>query len=34
MALLRGCDFPDTLLYHPDSHLWFAPRAIASTGSA
>jgi glycine cleavage system H protein len=25
MALLRGCDFPDTLLYHPDSHLWFAP---------
>lgn len=25
MALLRGCEFPDTLLYHPDSHLWFAP---------
>ena len=25
MPLLRGCDFPDTLLYHPDSHLWFAP---------
>ena len=25
MALLRGCDFPDALLYHPDSHLWFAP---------
>ncbi len=25
MPLLRGCDFPDTLLYHPDSHLWFSP---------
>ena len=25
MALLRGCDFPDALLYHPDSHLWFVP---------
>ncbi len=24
MALLRGCDFPDALLYHPDSHLWFS----------
>ena len=25
MPQLRGCDFPDALLYHPDSHLWFAP---------
>lgn len=25
MAQLRGCEFPDDLLYHPDSHLWFAP---------
>ena len=25
MPQLRGCDFPDVLLYHPESHLWFAP---------
>lgn len=25
MPQLRGCDFPDALLYHPESHLWFAP---------
>lgn len=25
MSLLRGCEFPDELLYHPESHLWFAP---------
>lgn len=25
MPNLRGCDFPADLLYHPDSHLWFAP---------
>jgi glycine cleavage system H protein len=25
MAELRGCPFPDELLYHPDTHLWFAP---------
>ena len=24
MSLLRGCEFPDELLYHPESHLWFA----------
>lgn len=24
MAELRGCPFPDDLLYHPDTHLWFA----------
>lgn len=24
MAELRGCMFPDALLYHPESHLWFA----------
>lgn len=29
MAQLRGCDFPDDLLYHPDSHLWFAPQGGA-----
>jgi glycine cleavage system H protein len=25
MPQLRGCDFPDELLYHADSHLWFRP---------
>lgn len=25
MAELRGCAFPDELLYHPQTHLWFAP---------
>lgn len=25
MPQLRGCHFPDDLLYHPDDHLWFAP---------
>ncbi|MFC5768874.1 glycine cleavage system protein H [Thauera sinica] len=25
MPLLRGCEFPDRLLYRPESHLWFAP---------
>ena len=30
MPQLRGCDFPDDLLYHPESHLWFAPIAIAA----
>ncbi len=24
MPQLRGCPFPDDLLYEPDSHLWFA----------
>jgi glycine cleavage system H protein len=24
MAELRGCPFPDDLLYHAESHLWFA----------
>lgn len=24
MAELRGCDFPEDLLYHPETHLWFA----------
>ncbi|THF62096.1 glycine cleavage system protein H [Pseudothauera rhizosphaerae] len=24
MAELRGCPFPEDLLYHPDTHLWFA----------
>jgi len=27
MAELRGCDFPDDLLYDADTHLWFAPEA-------
>lgn len=27
MPQLRGCDFPDDLLYHPESHLWFTPIA-------
>ncbi|MBN8441098.1 MAG: hypothetical protein J0M28_05255 [Thauera sp.] len=25
MAELRGCDFPDHLLYDADTHLWFEP---------
>ncbi len=25
MAELRGCVFPEDLLYHPETHLWFAP---------
>ncbi|MCB1956700.1 MAG: hypothetical protein KDG55_13545 [Rhodocyclaceae bacterium] len=25
MAELRGCQFPESHLYHPASHLWFVP---------
>lgn len=25
MPQLRGCEFPEHLLYHAESHLWFAP---------
>jgi len=25
MSMLRGCEFPDELFYHPESHLWCAP---------